>query len=99
MSQLSAEVSARELTVLAWRRTALRWVAVAVVAARIFTDTIGPAVVVVAFVTIAVAVALSLAAARENPPDALLKPALRLGVVVVGTLALGVSALVWVLAQ
>lgn len=99
MTQMSPETSARELTILAWHRTALRWVAVAVVAARIFTDTVGPAVVVVAFVTIAAGVALSLAAAREDPPDALRKPALRLGVVVVGTLGLGVAALVWVLVQ
>ena len=41
MTRISADASARELTVLAWHRTALRWVVVAVVAARIFTNAIG----------------------------------------------------------
>lgn len=99
MSQLTAEVSARELTALAWRRTTLRWVVVAVVAARIFTDTIGPVVVIVAFVTIAAAALLSLAAARESLPDDRGTPPVRLAIVAAGTLVLGLVALVWVLSQ
>ena len=99
MTRISADASARELTVLAWHRTALRWVVVAVVAARIFTNAIGPAVIIVAFVTIAMAVALGRAAAREDSPDAVRTPALRLGVVVVGTLVLGLVALLWVVSQ
>jgi hypothetical protein len=77
----------------------MRWVVVAVIAARIFTDTIGAAVLVVAFVTIAVAAAVNFAAARDNLPDAVHGPVLRLGSTVVGTVALGVASLVWVLAQ
>lgn len=99
MSQLSAELSAREMTTLAWRRTTLRWVVVAVVAARIFSDTVGRVVVVVAFVTIAAAALLSLAAARANLPDGRGTPPARLAIVVAGTLLLGLVALVWVLSQ
>ena len=99
MSQLTPEVSARELTTLAWRRTTLRWVVVAVVAARIFTDTVGRVVVVVALATIAAAVLLSLSAARASLPDDRGTPPVRLGVVALGTLALAILALVWVLSQ
>jgi len=99
MSQLTPEAAARHLTVLAWRRTALRWVVIAVVAARIFTDAIGPVVIVVAFVAIALAVALNIAVERESLPDVLRTAAVRLGIVAVGTLALGIACLFWVLAQ
>jgi small-conductance mechanosensitive channel len=99
MSPLTAEASAREMTALAWRRTTLRWVVVAVVAARIFSDAIGRAVVIVAFVTIAAAALLSLAAARESRPDDRGTPPVRLGLVAAGTLVLALVALVWVLSQ
>ncbi len=99
MNQLTPLAAAREQTLLAWRRTSMRWVVVAVIAARIFTDTIGAAVIAVAFVTIAVAAAVNFAAARDSLPDAVRGPALRLGTAVVGTVALGVASLVWVLAQ
>ena len=97
MSELTAEVSARELTMLAWRRTALRWVVVAVVAARIFTDTVGRGRGDRRARDDRGGRALSLAAARASLPDARGTSPVRLGIVAVGTLALGVVALVWVL--
>ena len=99
MSELTAEASARELTMLAWRRTALRWVVVAVVAARIVTGAVGPVVVIVALAAIAAAVVLILAATRVNLPDARGTSPVRLGIVAFGTLALAALSLVWVLNQ
>lgn len=99
MTPLSPQAAAHELTVMAWRRTVLRWVVVAVVAARIFTDTIGAAVVVVAFAAVGTAIAFGVAASRNSLPDALRKPAVRLGILVSATLLLGAVALVWVLSR
>lgn len=102
--------SARELTVLAWRRTILRWVLVAVVSARIFSDELGPAVIIVALATIAGGVLLNFAASRAfsgvrtgsglpspGVPQLLRSPTVRLGLAAGGTLVLGLAALVWVL--
>src|SRR6187402_924617 len=52
MTQLASEDAAREQTVLSWRRTALRWVVVAVVAARFFSEEIGAPLIIFALVVI-----------------------------------------------
>ena len=109
MKALSPLDAAREMTVLAWRRTLLRGVLVVVVATRIFTDELGPIVIVVALVTIAVAAVLNLALSREysqvrtgsglpapRVPGVLRRPTLRLGLPVVVTVLLGCVALWWV---
>ena len=111
MTDISAQLdSARELTLLAWRRTILRWVVVAVAAARIFSDELGAAVVVVALVTMVAAALLNLAATREfsqvktgsglpapSLPGTLRRPTPRLAITASGTLVLGLVALWWVL--
>jgi hypothetical protein len=108
VSELSSIDAAREQAVLAWRRTALRWVVVAVVAARFFTEEIGWPLVAFTLVVILAAVALNFVVSREysavstgsgvpspGMPDALRKPAVRLGILAVATGALCVVALAW----
>jgi hypothetical protein len=100
--------TANELTVLAWRRTLMRWALVAIVGARIFTETFGVVVVIVAFVTIAGALVLNFAASRQYStirtgsglptpwmPSALTRPLFRIGVTTVATLVVGLAALAW----
>lgn len=112
MTSLSPEDAAREQTVLAWRRTLLRWVVIAVVAARILSEEFGEVVIAVAFVTIVGAALLNLAASREyssvrmgtglpspRVPDALRTPEVRLGILAVATLVLCLAALAWVVAR
>jgi hypothetical protein len=97
---VTPETSARELTVLAWRRTALRWVVVAVVGARLFYDALGGVVVAAALFAILVAAGLSIHVTREfGGPDAPHSPVPRLAVLVVGTALVGLVALWWVLAR
>lgn len=99
---MTPEVSARELTVLAWRRTALRWAVVAVVAARLFFDVLGVAVVIAALVVIALAAWVSIRVSRDFGqalPDAASSPVPRLAGAVVGTCVVGLSALWWVLVR
>ena len=96
MSGITPEASARELTVLAWRRTTLHWVVVAVVAARLFSQSLGAAIVAVAFATIVVAAALSAVASRRQLPDARGTSAVRLGLVFVGAVGVGVVSIAWV---
>ena len=95
---MKQRVAARNLTTLAWRRTMLRWAVIAVFAARVFSDTLGAAVVVVALVTIAVAAGVSLQLSRqfaENAPDAAYSPVPRLAIIGLGTVLVGVAALAW----
>ena len=102
--------TARELTILAWRRTILRLVLVAVVAARLFTEQFGALVIAVALVTIVSAAVLNLAATREfsqvssgsglpapTLPGTLRRPTPRLAITAAGTLLLGLVSLWWVL--
>jgi len=99
---VTPELSASELTVLAWRRTALRWVVVAVVAARLFFDVLGLAVVAAALVVIGLAAWVSIRVSRDFArarPDAASSPVPRLAGAVLGTLVVGVVALWWVLAR
>ena len=104
--------SARELTVLAWRRTLLRGVVIAVIAVRVFTDEVGPVLIGVTIAVIAGAALLNLAASRAysdirsgsglpapDLPSVLRRPTLRMGIATVATLVLGCVALVWVLAR
>jgi hypothetical protein len=100
---------ARELTVLAWRRTILRGVIIAVVAARVFSHEFGAVVIVIALATVGVGIWLNFAASREfsdvrsgsglpSPwiPDALRRPTARLGITAGGCLILGLASLWWV---
>jgi len=99
---VTPEASARELTVLAWRRTALRWVLVAVVAARVFFDELGLAAVAAALGVIVLAAWVSFRVTREfsaSRPDAPSSPIPRLAGAVVGALVVGVVALWWVLVR
>ena len=99
---MSPETSARELTVLAWRRTSLRWVVVAVVGTRVFFEALGWVSVAVTLVVIAVAAALSVHTAREfagNGPDAAKSPVLRLAAASGLAALLGVVAFWWLLAS
>ena len=112
MTETSSETdAARELTMLAWRRTALRWVVVAVVAARVLSDDLGIGVVVVALLAIAAAWLVSLAARREfshmapssdsatpTLPGTVRRPTPRLAIATVGTLLVGLVSLWWVVA-
>jgi len=110
LSFLDASDQARELTVLAWRRTLLRWAVIAIVGARVFADQFGTPVVAVALAVVAVAVGLNFVASREfskvrsgsgvpapRLPDAVRKVRVRLAVLAVGTAAVALLALVWVL--
>lgn len=112
MTTLDPEDAAREQTVLAWRRTALRWVLVAVVAARFFSEEVGAPLVIFALVTIVAAAALNFVVSREyskvrtgsripspGMPDALRTPAVRLGILAVATAALCLAALLWVVSR
>lgn len=112
MSAASEIDQARELTVLAWRRTLLRGVVIAVVAARVFTDEVGLVLIVVAAVVIAGAAVLNLAASRAysdistgsgvpapKVPSQLRRPTLRMGIATAAPLVLGCVALWWVLAR
>ena len=109
MSKLSATAAARELTVLAWRRTLLRWAVVVVVAARVFTAEFGVVVVASALVVLAVAGLINLAVSREfsniatdsdvaapRLPQPLRRPSVRLAALFTGTLVVCVLALAWV---
>jgi hypothetical protein len=95
---VTPDASARELTVLAWRRTSLRWVVVAVVGARVFSEALGWIPVALAAATILVAAALSIHISRElggKQPDADHSPVPRLAVAVVLAGLVGVVALWW----
>jgi hypothetical protein len=112
MTQLAPEDAAREQTVLAWRRTALRWVIVAVVAARFFSEEIGAPLIIFALVVIVGAAWLNLVVSREyshmrsgagfpapDMPDALRTPQVRLGILAGATLVLCLGALAWVVTR
>ena len=99
----------REMTVLAWRRTILRGVIIAVIGARLFSAQFGAVVVVIALVVVGVGLLLNFAASREfsdvssgsglpSPwiPDALRRPTARLGITACGCLVLGLASLWWV---
>ncbi|MGC4175705.1 hypothetical protein [Demequina sp.] len=95
---MTPETSARELTVLAWRRTSLRWVVVAVVGARLFAEALGWIPVALAAVTILVSGALSIHISRElggKRPDADHSPVLRLAAACGLAGLLGLVALWW----
>ena len=99
---MNPEASARELTVLAWRRTALRWAVVAVVGARLFSEVLGWVAVAVALLVLAVAAALSIHTAREfggNGPDAVNSPVPRLATACGLAALLGLVALWWLWAR
>lgn len=99
----------REMTVLAWRRTILRGVVIAVVAARLFSAQFGAVVVVIALVVVAAGVWLIFAASRQfsdvrsdsgrpsaSVAHALHHPTVRLAVTVSGALVLALASLWWV---
>lgn len=101
--------SARELTVLAWRRTLLRAVLIMVIAARLFTDEVGPVLLGVTGVVIGGAALLNLSASRHystirtgsglpapDVPSVLRRPTLRMAITTAGTLVFGCVALLWV---
>lgn len=95
---MTPEASARQLTVLAWRRTGLRWVVVAVVGARLFAEALGWIPIALAIVTILVVAGLSIHTAREfagERPDALHNPVPRLALAACLAGLLGLVALWW----
>jgi len=90
------------MTVLAWRRTALRWVVVAVVGARLFVEALGWLPIAIALLTVVAAAALSLHTARElsgNRPDAAHSPVPRLAVACGLAALLGLVALWWLIVR
>lgn len=54
--------AAAQLTLLSWRRTALRWIVMAVLGARLFSELFGTAAVVVGCVAVVLGLAVHLSA-------------------------------------
>ncbi|WP_084076673.1 hypothetical protein [Demequina sp. NBRC 110057] len=103
-------VDAATLTVLAWRRTALRVAVGAVVAARLLTSEFGGAVVVAGLVGVAIALTVHASASaaylrivkrasRGESPGGIARPGIRIGALAGFTLAVGLAGLAWVALQ